>query len=179
MGYFPNGTAGALYEEKYCTHCIHGGDGKDGAGCPVMLAHILYGYEQCDQPESILHLLIPRDENGWNEQCKMFVPKEVASITDIGGEGTHFREATQEELAPVLRMPDAALMLAGASANGKLAAIHANTHGEHSILVMQHGDLIWGYYITLPTREERKAESLRMLQCISEKNGWEIAPLNA
>jgi hypothetical protein len=100
------------------------------------------------------------------------------SLDHLGLAWPNSREATKEELAPVLKMADAALMLAGASANGKLAAIHANTHGASSILVLQFEDLIWGYRIALPTREQRKAESRRMIQAIAEKNGWKIAPLD-
>lgn len=72
MGYFPNGTAGDMYEEEYCSRCIHQG-GKDGPGCPVMLAHILHNYKECNNDDSILLLLIPRDKDGWNEKCGMFV----------------------------------------------------------------------------------------------------------
>lgn len=69
MGYFPNGTAGDIYEEKYCSRCVHM---NQETGCPVMIAHQLYNYEECNKPESILHILIPRDKDGWNQQCAMF-----------------------------------------------------------------------------------------------------------
>ena len=69
MAYFPNGTAGMDYEDRYCSRCIHNGDD----GCPVMLAHFLYNYDECNNPKSILHLLIPRDEEGRNQECRMFV----------------------------------------------------------------------------------------------------------
>ncbi len=70
MAYFPSGSAGADYEEQYCSRCIHDGDER---GCAVMLAHNFYNYDDCNKPESILHLLIPRSENGLgNEQCRMF-----------------------------------------------------------------------------------------------------------
>lgn len=73
MGYFPNGAAGAAYEEEYCFRCIHDDNEK---GCAVMLAHNLYNYDHCNDPTSILHLLIPRSEGGiGNEQCLMFYPK--------------------------------------------------------------------------------------------------------
>lgn len=74
MGYFPNGTAGGMYEEEYCMNCIHG-TGDDP--CAVMLAHNLYNYDECDKPESILHLLIPlRKDDLGNEQCRMFVARK-------------------------------------------------------------------------------------------------------
>ena len=73
MGYFPNGTAGMAYEEEYCFRCIHDNEEK---GCAVMLAHNLYNYDHCNEPKSILHLLIPISEDGLgNEQCEMFYPK--------------------------------------------------------------------------------------------------------
>lgn len=69
MGYFPNGSAGDWYEATYCRRCVHD-DAENG--CPVMLAHVLHNYEECNRPESILHILIPRDDRGFNQQCGMF-----------------------------------------------------------------------------------------------------------
>jgi hypothetical protein len=66
MGYFPNGTSGCMYEEQYCIHCLHEGD------CAVWEAHMLRNYDECNNKDSILHLLIPRDAKGFNEKCKMF-----------------------------------------------------------------------------------------------------------
>lgn len=80
MGYFPNGTAGMIYEEQYCNHCIHEGP-PDGPGCAVMLAHLLHNYEECNKPESILHILIPIAKDGLdNEQCKLFVRKQDPAL---------------------------------------------------------------------------------------------------
>jgi len=76
VGYFPNGISGLMYEERYCSKCVH------ESGCAVMEAHELYNYEECNNEESILHLLIPRDENGHNRQCAMFVPKLPAELRD-------------------------------------------------------------------------------------------------
>jgi len=78
MGYFPNGTAGMDYEERYCSRCVHQGP-PDGPGCAVMLAHMLHNYKECNIPESILHLLIPRDKDGWNQECAMFMTSEKRS----------------------------------------------------------------------------------------------------
>jgi hypothetical protein len=77
MGYFPNGTAGDCYEHEYCFNCIHYGP-QDGPGCPIMLAHILHNYEECNNEKSILHLLIPMDEQGFNKKCLMFVESAKA-----------------------------------------------------------------------------------------------------
>ena len=74
MGYFSNGTEGMMYEDQWCSNCIHQ-DGQDGkSGCYVWLAHSLHNYEECNKEDSILHLLIPRTKNGFgNEKCKMFM----------------------------------------------------------------------------------------------------------
>lgn len=69
MGYFSNGTAGEIYEAQYCSRCVH--QKLDDGGCRVMLAHMLYNYDECNKPDSILHLLIPRDGIE-NKQCTMF-----------------------------------------------------------------------------------------------------------
>ena len=73
MGYFANGTDGMAYEAKYCMKCIHYGD-DEGPGCPIWLAHLLHNYEECDNDESILHILIPRKDVE-NLQCRMFIKK--------------------------------------------------------------------------------------------------------
>ena len=75
MGYFPNGTDGMRYEEQYCSKCIHCPDYDNRIDCPVLLAHSLYNYDEYNNPKSILHILIPRDGKGFNEQCAMFVEK--------------------------------------------------------------------------------------------------------
>jgi len=73
MGYFSNGTEGMCYEEDYCSRCIH--NNKDGPYCPVWTLHMLHNYDECNKPDSFLHMLIPRSNDGLvNEQCRMFVP---------------------------------------------------------------------------------------------------------
>lgn len=68
MAYFSNGTEGMMYQEDWCDRCIHAGD------CPIWDAHMLHNYRDCNDPESILHMLIPRsaDKLG-NDQCRMFI----------------------------------------------------------------------------------------------------------
>jgi hypothetical protein len=76
MGYFSNGCEGMEYEERYCRRCIHYGP-EEGPGCPIWLAHLLYNYDEANNKESVLHMLIPRTPDGLdNEECKLFV--EVA-----------------------------------------------------------------------------------------------------
>ena len=77
MGYFSNGTEGEAYYAKWCSRCIHERamrEGSDGPGCMVWGAHLLNNYEECNNKNSILHLLIPRNESGpGNGKCTMFV----------------------------------------------------------------------------------------------------------
>lgn len=72
MGYFANGSEGEAYEAMYCRRCVHE---NDDSGCAVWDAHLMHNYDECNKPESILHLLIPRGEHGGNLQCKMFVER--------------------------------------------------------------------------------------------------------
>ncbi len=74
MGYFPNGTAGECYYDEWCSRCLHDANGT----CPVWLAHLLHNYEECNNKDSILHLLIPRKDIE-NSKCRMFVDKGLLS----------------------------------------------------------------------------------------------------
>lgn len=63
-----------MYEEDHCEKCLH----QDG--CAVWDAHLLYSYRDCNDEDSILHMLIPRDpEDIGNLQCRMFVDKGLLS----------------------------------------------------------------------------------------------------
>lgn len=66
MGYFPNGTAGMLYQEQYCDRCIH----DDQNDCPIWNAHLMFNGK--DTHEGILEMFIPRDERGENQECRFF-----------------------------------------------------------------------------------------------------------
>jgi hypothetical protein len=73
MAYFSNGTEGDYYWEKYCSHCLH------DDGCPVMDIHTLYNYDAVGNDADmklahVLDALIPRDKDGYNNKCNMFVP---------------------------------------------------------------------------------------------------------
>lgn len=48
MGYFSNGTEGMMFEEAWCSRCVHSDDrpgkaigDKDNPPCPVWMAHLL------------------------------------------------------------------------------------------------------------------------------------------
>lgn len=73
MAYFPNGTAGDMFEAEWCNRCAHEDEEK---GCPVMLAHILFCYELCNNKEHpgkvMLDMLIPEDCSS----CTMFVRRQ-------------------------------------------------------------------------------------------------------
>ena len=83
MGYFSNGTEGMDYEARYCDRCVHQGP-EDGPGCAVWFAHFLHNYDECNNDESILHLLIPLVDMEFddgityqvNGECKMFIPQQ-------------------------------------------------------------------------------------------------------
>lgn len=82
MGYFSNGTEGAMYEEQYCARCVHN---TDGPGCAVLAAHMLFNYQDCNNPDSILHMLIPRTKGGLgNDQCRMFIASRTAELEAAG-----------------------------------------------------------------------------------------------
>lgn len=66
MGYFANGTEGMMYEERYCSKCVH------EEGCAVWAMHIIHNYDECNNPESLLHKLIPKLSDGGNGECTMF-----------------------------------------------------------------------------------------------------------
>jgi len=70
MGYFSNGSEGDSYAAAYCDRCVH-----QEKGCAVWDAHFLKNYEECNNKGSILHMLIPRDGDGVNGECKMFIEK--------------------------------------------------------------------------------------------------------
>lgn len=75
MGYFSNGSEGDAYWHTFCKRCVHG-----QSPCPVWDAHYLYNYEECNNENSILHILIPLGDDGSgpfvNGKCTMFIPAE-------------------------------------------------------------------------------------------------------
>ena len=82
MGYFANGAEGMDYQEQYCFRCRHWpDDDRVGEGCVVWLAHLLYGYELCNEEKNPLNILIPRTKDGLgNEQCAMFLARTDGKV---------------------------------------------------------------------------------------------------
>lgn len=78
MGYFPNGTEGEAYLDKFCYRCVHLKDEDDGRGpgCPVWDLHLLLNYHRDGRNAGMLDSFIPRDEEGYNLECRMFVEKK-------------------------------------------------------------------------------------------------------
>ncbi len=70
MGYFPNGWAADRYDEQYCSVCIH--MLPEPYGCPCQTAHMIWNYGECNNKGSILHKMIPRDKDGFNQECIFF-----------------------------------------------------------------------------------------------------------
>jgi hypothetical protein len=87
--YFPNGTAGAIFQEQYCDKCINFRERpwrrEAGAGCPIWDLHLLLDQYRCcnEKPsfdrkatgaqvtKAVLDFLI--DENQ-DPMCSMFIP---------------------------------------------------------------------------------------------------------
>lgn len=46
MAYFPNGTAGDLFEAEECRDCIHNRDDGEGNPCSILAVHMLWNYDQ-------------------------------------------------------------------------------------------------------------------------------------
>lgn len=82
MAYFATGTEGAAYQERYCLKCRHWCARRDGdpESCPVWEAHFIYNYDECENPDSILHKMIPV-EGTKNLQC-IFFEKEAPDARD-------------------------------------------------------------------------------------------------
>src|SRR5690349_19815070 len=115
MAYFPNGTAGMLYEEQYCYNCRNyrdKGDGR-GFGCAIWDAQLLYSYDECNNDgkthiidgvphvnpplsnaKAMLDMLIPEDAEGFPAECSMFLetPKEEVEARDA-----EFNRKAEEE----------------------------------------------------------------------------------
>lgn len=64
MAYFSNGTSGEIFQELWCSRCIH----DVNQDCPVWLLHLIYNYK--DEFKVILDTLITDDIH--DPRCKLF-----------------------------------------------------------------------------------------------------------
>ena len=69
MGYFSNGTEGESYQARWCNTCQH----DTNFGCYIWAIHLSRNYDECNNPDSILHALIPRNKDGGNGKCVMYI----------------------------------------------------------------------------------------------------------
>jgi hypothetical protein len=79
MAYFSNGTEGEMYHEQWCSRCLH--DNPDAERlCPIWGLHLMRNYDDCNNDNSVLHVLIPRSADKLsNERCTMFVERGLLS----------------------------------------------------------------------------------------------------
>ena len=70
MAYFSNGSEGMAYESRWCDRCVHQ---HPVHSCPCWDVHMLYNYEECNNPASILHKMIPLLPSGGNGVCLFFI----------------------------------------------------------------------------------------------------------
>lgn len=85
MGYFSNGTEGGDYQDEYCSRCLHDNPDK-GIYCPIWNLHLRDNYKECNNKESYLHVLIPRERGKHyvgNARCTMFVNRGLLSNLQI------------------------------------------------------------------------------------------------
>lgn len=88
MGYFANGTEGMIFEEAFCSRCVHSdiGEGKEigvDPPCPIWMTHYLFAYEECNSESNakvMLDMLIkpvmvetPDGIGLPSNECTMFV----------------------------------------------------------------------------------------------------------
>lgn len=66
MAYFSNGSEGMEFEESVCSACQREGD------CPVWDMHMLYNDDGANNKDSLLHKMIPVDEDGFSRTCNFF-----------------------------------------------------------------------------------------------------------
>lgn len=71
MGYFSNSTEAEFYINDYCARCVHNTE----HGCPVLMAHWRWAYDECNKDDSVLHKMIPRGEGGRNLECVFLCPR--------------------------------------------------------------------------------------------------------
>ena len=81
MAYFPNGTAGDMFQARCCAHCIH--DADEDKPCMVWGAHLMFSYGAEGPLKDVLDMLIPMQPNGLDAgECAMFVDRQPARCRD-------------------------------------------------------------------------------------------------
>lgn len=84
MGYFSNGSEADYYQAEYCNKCVNMRDNmRDGRGhgCPILDLHSLWNYDATgkdadETKKEGLEMFIPRNNDGSNGECTMFLRKE-------------------------------------------------------------------------------------------------------
>jgi hypothetical protein len=93
VAYFPNGTEGRDYQERYCVRCIH----DTNNDCPIWLAHLIHNGDK-GKLGDMLDLLIPRSADGLtNEKCRMFAEWDEDRRDRIAG----LLEQAKEHVPPI------------------------------------------------------------------------------
>ena len=96
MAYFPNGTSGEIYNDKYCVNCLNWRDTLDGrgVGCAIIDLHMVWNYDQLagNSPKAeamklALETLIPTKADGFPGECNMYLP---AGLGDVEGQQKMF-----------------------------------------------------------------------------------------
>lgn len=72
MAYFSNGTEGMIWEQKWCSRCVHQ-DPSDGDGCPILTLHVVFNGDEGDV-RTALDMLIPNGNRGPGK-CALFFEK--------------------------------------------------------------------------------------------------------
>lgn len=95
MGYFSTGTEAQAYEADFCDRCSNR---EVNGGCIIWMMHLMENYDECNNPDSHLHMLIPRRKDGaGNEQCAMFNPAPEGRMLTID-DATEQLVAQDEEI---------------------------------------------------------------------------------
>ena len=87
MAYFSNGSEGCGAESRNCDLCQHQGEHDSGeTGCPILLIHALYNYDQRKEGQAILKhtmdILWPRQKDGFAGKCSFLRHKTAEQQTE-------------------------------------------------------------------------------------------------
>ena len=88
MAYFPNGTSGDVYQERWCYRCVNWVEDPDDEGnwgCIVLDLHMAWNYEQCRKTprarimkQALEHFIPSKD--GDPQKCNMFIVRATADV---------------------------------------------------------------------------------------------------